>query len=414
MDIKTEFIKNTSFVTIARVFENIFAYLIIIIITRYLGVDGLGQYSFIFSFVGLFFIFSDFGLTPMMTKDLAKDFSNINKYASNVLTLKLILTLASLLIYCGSLFFIGKENLFLALILAGFIEVFNKVFSFSKSILRVQHNGKVIALVNAGERLIALIGAFIVLPITGDLFWFVFVLFISYFTKSVVSYLSVKDYFDFSFTLNWTFLLDLLKKSYPFMFIGIFAMIYVRMDTVMLFFLKNDEVVGWYNAGYKLINVFNMFPALLLTFGFPLFSQYFAENNKSALKSLFKKLIKISVLVIIPIAIIVFLFGKRILNLIYGINAIEASIALNILIVADIFIYLTIIMGQFISAADRQKVFMKIAGIGALINISLNIILIQKYSLYGAGASTLITYLIIFFIMTIYIRGKILGLKQNF
>ena len=408
MNIKKEFIKNTSYVTVAKLFENIFAYLIIIMITRYLGAEGLGQYSFIFSFVGLFFIFSDFGLTPMMTKDLAKDFSDINKYASNVLTLKLILTLASLLIYCGSLLFIGKENLFLALILAGFIEVSNKIFSFSKSILRVQHNGKVIALVNVGERLIALIGAFIVLPITGDLFWFVFVLFISYMVKSVVSYLSVKDYFDFSFTLNWKFLLDLLKKGYPFMFIGIFAMIYVRMDTVMLSFLKNDEVVGWYNAGYKLINVFNMFPALLLTFGFPLFSQYFAEDNKKALKNLFKKLIQISLIVIIPIAIIVFIFGQRIINLIYGINTIEAANAFNILIVADIFIYLTMIMGRLISAADKQKLFMKIAGVGAIINIVLNFILIPEYSLNGAGVATLITYVIMFLLMFIYIRDHLI------
>ena len=408
MNIKKEFIKNTSYVTVAKLFENIFAYLIIIMITRYLGAEGLGQYSFIFSFVGLFFIFSDFGLTPMMTKDLAKDFSDINKYASNVLTLKLILTLASLLIYCGSLLFIGKENLFLALILAGFIEVSNKIFSFSKSILRVQHNGKVIALVNVGERLIALIGAFIVLPITGDLFWFVFVLFISYMVKSVVSYLSVKDYFDFSFTLNWKFLLDLLKKGYPFMFIGIFAIIYVRMDTVMLSFLKNDEVVGWYNAGYKLINVFNMFPALLLTFGFPLFSQYFAEDNKKALKNLFKKLIQISLIVIIPIAIIVFIFGQRIINLIYGINTIEAANAFNILIVADIFIYLTMIMGRLISAADKQKLFMKIAGVGAIINIVLNFILIPEYSLNGAGVATLITYVIMFLLMFIYIRDHLI------
>ena len=65
-------------------------------------------------------------------------------------------------------------------------------------------------------------------------------------------------------------------------------------------------------------------------------------------------------------------------------------------------------MGQLISAVDKQHVFAKIAGFGALINLILNFLLIPKYSLYGAGFATLVTYFLIFLIMYIYIYRTVI------
>ena len=93
INLKSKFVKNTGFIGIATIIQNIISYLIIILISRYLGAEGLGQYSFIFAFVGIFFIFSDFGLSQLLIKDLSKDESKIDKYISNILSLKIFLLL---------------------------------------------------------------------------------------------------------------------------------------------------------------------------------------------------------------------------------------------------------------------------------------------------------------------------------
>ena len=126
---------------------------------------------------------------------------------------------------------------------------------------------------------------------------------------------------------------------------------------------------------------------------------------------MFETIIEFSLLLIIPISVGVNYLGYRIIEFIYDFGSYEAATAFSILIVAEIFVFLTTIMGNFISSADKQKAFMKIAGIGALINIILNFALIPEFSLYGAGFATLITYLIMFIIMLIYINKSLLHFR---
>jgi len=405
------YIKNTSFITFSKIIENLAAYFIIILISRYLGAEGLGQYSFIFAFVGIFCLFADFGLSEMMVKDLSKNFSKINKYLSSLFSLKLILTFISFLIYFVCLFFIGKKEIFLALVLVGIMQIITIFQGVFYNILRIKHSGRKIMIVNIVERVIALLGVLIILPLTKSLTLLVLIFLISNLMKSIILFMFTKKYFKINLDFDFKPLINLIKKSLPFMLIGFFATIYIQMDSIMLSFMQGDVIVGFYNAGYKLINVLSIIPFILLTFGFPLFAKLF-NSDKKALKRLFEKILYYSMVLIFPITIGVFYLGRRLLEFIYNFNSIEAATAFNILIVAEIFIFLTIILGQFIVAANKQKVFAYIGGIGAFVNIALNFILIPKYSLYGAGIATLITYVLMFVLMYFFIKKNLL--KFNF
>ena len=60
-----------------------------------------------------------------------------------------------------------------------------------------------------------------------------------------------------------------------------------------------------------------------------------------------------------------------------------------------------LLFSDIMIVSDQQKSFFKITVFGAVVNIILNIILIPKYSLYGAAFATVITYILIFLM---YIR----------
>lgn len=407
---RSNFVKNTGFVGVAKVIENVLSYVIIVLISRYLGAEGLGQYSFIFAFVGVFFIFGDFGLSQLLIKDLSKDDSDIDKFISNVLSLKFVLLAICFLVYFVTLFFIGKNEIFLALVIAGLAQITSSLYSVFYGLSRVKHRGKIVSVATIMERVLTLIFSFYAIVIMKDLTLFVFGFLIAHLIRTTWLYLVNKKYFKFEFSINKKYLWSLLKKSYPFLLIASFAFVYVRIDTIILSFMQGDVVTGWYNAAYKLINVFNVIPAILLTFGFPMFAKLF-HNNKIQARKLLEKIISYSVYLIFPIVIGVFLVGDRVLEFVYGFGSIESFVAFKILIIAEIFVFLTSILGQFIASADKQLVFAKIAGIGALINIVLNIILIPTYSLFGAGVATLITYFVMFVIMLFYVKKNLLSFK---
>ena len=410
INLKSEFVKNTSYIGISTVIQNIISYLIIVLISRYLGAEGLGQYSFIFAFVGIFFIFSDFGLSQLLIKDLAKDESKIDKYISNILSLKILLLLVCFIIYFVLIFFIGKHELIIAMIIAGIAQIVTQLSQPLFSLGRVKHKSKTVGVALVIERILTLIFSFYTIIILKDLNFFLIGYLIAQIIRTIWLYLSTKKYFNFTLGINKKYILNLIKKSYPFLLIASFAFIYVQMDTIMLSLINGDIVTGWYNAPYKLINVLNVIPAVLLMFGFPYFSKLFHKNKKQA-KKLLETILSYSMLLIFPVVVGVFFLGQRIIEFVYKISAIESFIAFKILIIATIFIFLTTILGQFIAACDKQKVFAKIAGIGAAINIILNFALIPKYSLYGAGVATLISYLVMFILMFIYIKKNLLKFR---
>ncbi|MBN1275037.1 flippase [Candidatus Woesearchaeota archaeon] len=400
------YLKNTGWITAAKVLESLISYVIVVLISRYLGAEGLGQYSFLFSFVGLFFIFADFGISSLLTKDVVKMRRDISSYISLSLSLSMLLSVASLVVYTLIVFF-AFDDLLVALLIMGMYGFVNTIQLVPYSVLRARQEGLKIAIFNIVERLLSLVGAIIAISIFHSLTLFILVLLISLIVKSILMYLFAGKYFSFKFTFAVKKYRDILASSLPFLLIGLFSIIYVRLDTVLLAFLKGSEVVGWYNAGYKLINLLTLVPGLLLIFGFPLFSRWF-KGQKRRLRNLFEGLLHISLLIAVPAVGGVLLFGDRIIRFIYGFDAVEAFLAFKILILVEVFVFLTAIMGHLIAATDRPKVFARIAGSGAALNILLNFLLIPKWSLYGAGVATLVTYIFMYVVMHRYIAKRLL------
>ncbi len=400
---KNKFLLNTGLVSAARIVEQLIAYLVVVLISRNLGADGLGKYSFIFAFAGFFFIFSDWGLSFLMTKDISQDFRKTQRYFSNIISLKGILALISLTIYSITILFIGKDDLLPSLFVVGILTFFSSFKDVPFAILRAKTKGFLIAITNVTEKLLILILGYFVLVNYSSLYLFVLVLLLAKITYLLSVFIAAKKYYEFKFSFDKNFLFGLLKKSYPFLFIGVFSMIYIQMDSIMLSFMKGDVVVGWYNSGYKLITMLNMVPLLLLTFGFPELSRLF-NKDKTRLKGLFEEIVRFSLIIIIPIIVGVIFLGGRVLEFIYHFNSVESAIAFSILIVTELFVYLTTIYGHLITSANKQSLFAKIAGFGAVINVMLNFVLIPMFSLYGAAVATLITYLFMFILMDRFIR----------
>lgn len=403
MSLKKKFILNTAIISASKVIESLISFLIIILISRELGAEGLGQYSFIFGFVGIFFILSDWGLNAMMVKDLSKNFSKVDKYISNIFTTKVILGVLSFLFYFVALFFIGESDLFWHLVFAGLIQLMQIIYSIGLNILRIKSEGLKIATADMIERGIAVVGAVVVFSLTQSLLWFIIVLFFSNLIRAILLFVVSKKYYKIRLGIDFKFIFSLIRQGFPFLLIGTFTLIYSRMDTIMLKFMQTYEVVGWYNAGYKLIDVLAIVPTLLLMFGFPMMSKLIYEN-KTAARALFENLIYYSLILVLPIATGIYFVGDRILEFVYGFGAPESFLAFQVLGFGLIFIYVSSISGYMLGAGNKQKLFAWIGGIGAGINIILNFALIPKYSLYGAATATLITYALMMIAMLYMIR----------
>src|SRR3989344_3478621 len=91
-------IKNTGILFLGEVISRLLSFFLIIIIARHLGDVGLGKYSFVFAFVGIFSIFSDFGTNTYMIRELSRDRSLAVKYFGNAFIFKLAVSTIAILL----------------------------------------------------------------------------------------------------------------------------------------------------------------------------------------------------------------------------------------------------------------------------------------------------------------------------
>ena len=83
--------KNTGWLFGSEIVNRILSFFLIVAMARYLGDIGLGIFAFATAYIGIFQIFSDFGISWYLIREVAKDKSKADAYFSNTLTIKLIL-----------------------------------------------------------------------------------------------------------------------------------------------------------------------------------------------------------------------------------------------------------------------------------------------------------------------------------
>lgn len=396
--------KNATYLTVASILQKIISFGYYIYIARILGDINLGKYAFALSFSSIFVIFMDFGLSPVLTREGAKENKDIQKYLSYILALKIILITGSIIAMIIIINVMGNLENFSAydinlVYLAGIIIVLDTLtFSFY-SVYRAWQKMKYEAIgVLIYQIIIACVGVYLLSRGSEAMGALVAIMAGSIFNFSYSLYLVfVKGKLKFKLTFDRKKFFTLLKIAAPFALAGIFFKLNGSVDTVMLKSLSGDRFVGWYNVAFKMTMALTVLPGAFATSFFPAMSYYF-KHDTSKLKSVFEKSMVYLFILSLPIGIGTILIANDLIITIYT-DAFEASvIALQIFMAGLFFIFINYPIGNFLNAVNRQTINTMNMGIALLINIVLNMILIPKYTYIGAAFSAVISSVVLVFL----------------
>lgn len=391
--------QNTIYLFISHIYQKLIAFIYFLLLARYLTVENFGKLAFVLSFVGIFSILIDFGLGPVLTREIARDKEKTKEYLGNILGFKLfssIITFALVIFIINILnySFIIKNLIYLA----GFSMIFSSFTGSFLQTLRGFFNFKYEAIGMMIHQTVVLIigiilmslGAGVVLMLMPYIFGQLVYLVIS------LAFLKRKICFFPRFIFNWQIIKKLLKGSFPFFIAGAFTALYINIDTVILSNLTNDQFVGLYSVAKKLPNaLLVLIPAVFSGAIYPVLSRHFVQSQ-SNLSNVFQEATFYIVLITLPIFFGALVLAKPIIVLFFGINYLPAVSALKILTLAIPFTFLDMIMVSLLNACNRQKINMINQGIGLIIIIIASIILIPFYQYKGAAIAFFISYLIIF------------------
>jgi len=181
-----------------------------------------------------------------------------------------------------------------------------------------------------------------------------------------------------------------IKPAMPYALMGFFMIVYFRSGTLMLSWLTGrEDLVGYYNAGYRLLEGFILFPSVIMGPIFPSFSRY--REDKPRIKNLLIQGGRTISVLSIAISVPIFIFKEDFTALLFGQEYAQASTALGIIVLSMIPVGLTWVFGTLVAAVGRQGKANILIFLVTLLNLSLHYLLIPSMGVVGAAVTTLVT-----------------------
>ncbi|MFA6098553.1 MAG: flippase [Patescibacteria group bacterium] len=403
--------KNVVWLSVSEVINSVLLYLFTVLVAKYLGAEKYGQISFALSASTLFAVLIDFGLGVFTIREVSRHIELSKKYFSAIFSLRLVLSV----FYIGLMFLIaaishkGAVVVYLVMLTAIYMVIYNLTQA-CVAIYRSQEKMNFEAISKVLYSIILFGGGLLVTWKTLDLVYFGWVYVFASFAALIYSLIVLHKYFvKISFSFDYKFWQYLIKQSWPFTLSLVFVNIYYFMDSFLLGLLSGDKEVGWYNAGYKIVFFVLLFANVFVGVFFPVISKLYKESV-ARLKLLLGNFSKLMIIIAVPLGFGVTIIGPKLLVFIFGEDFSGGGLAFQILMWGAAVTYLNTVYGNSLQACDRQKTYAKGVGLGAAVNLILNLILIPFYSLNGSAAATLVTALVLLFYMYFKFR-KIVSVK---
>jgi len=388
--------KNTAVLLVANIISKVLGFFYVMYSARYLGAEGFGILSFALAFTGIFGVLTDLGLGPLTVREVARDKSLAKKYLNNISVMKTILVIITFALIVIVINLLGyPEQTIKVVYLISLSVVFNSFTRMFYSIFRAFEKMEYQSLGQILNSVLMLVGALFAISQSFSVIGFASLYFMI--SVAVLVYSFVVTIWKFAkpkLEVDWSFWKPTIKEALPFGLTGISGMLYTYTDTIMLSLMKGDEVVGWYNAAYRLMLVLIFIPGVINMAIFPSMSRFYI-SSKNYLKLMYEKYFKFMFMIGIPIGIGTTLLADRIILLIFGIGYTQSIIALQVLIWTMVLTFTGAAFVKLFESINRQIVITKMSGICVIVNIALNLFLIPKFSYVGASVATVLTEVIL-------------------
>ena len=320
-------IKNVGLLFLSLILSYVFDFFTLIYSARYLGVVGFGIISSALALTSIFSVFIDLGFYTLTIRDVSCNKSLANEYISNIIPIKIILSLLVLTIIFIILNFSNYNKEIISVIfLITFYMVFNAFSMMFYSLFQAYEKMEYQSIGLILSNIILLAGILLIIHYKADIIKLasiyvlmgIIMLLYSYF----IYYSKFKPIKGPNPRIVWK---NLIKESWPFAITEISINLYLWIDTVLLSLIQGSEAVGLYNASYKLILVLLFIPLVFNSAIFPRMSKYYF-SSEYVLKISFEKLFKIMMLLAIPLGVGTVLIANKVILLVYGEQFINATI----------------------------------------------------------------------------------------
>lgn len=211
-NINNRIFTNTFFQFGSKFFSVLLAIITVSLLTRYLGTEGYGNFTLVFTFLSFFAVISDFGFNQIIVREFAHEKEKSDNVKATYFNIKLILNTLSIVLPLLVLpLFPYSVSLKIAIIIGIFAVTTGSIVSYGSAILQSRLRLDLVAFIDLLMKFITVLVIYFFTKIQASLFHMVGAVFIGNSIGLFVSYFFVYKDVKFKIFIDISLTKKLLK-----------------------------------------------------------------------------------------------------------------------------------------------------------------------------------------------------------
>ena len=402
-DVKKNFIYNI----IYQILILILPLISVPYVSRVIGAEGVGIYSFTYSIVYYFMIFAMLGLNNYCVRSIAKVRDNkqkLSKTFKEIYTMQCITSI--IMIVCYLIYVLVFDNSYKNIAMIQTIYIISSLFDINWFFFGIE-KFKLTVTRNTIIKVLTLIAIFLFVKTSSDVWIYTLILSSGTLLSQLALFPFLKKYIK-SVKIK---IKDVKKHFKPCLklFLPVIAVaIYRIMDKTMLGVLNDVSQVGLYENAEKIINVPNAIITALGTVTLPRMSNLYSQNKSFESESLIEKSIQFIMFLAFPMTLGLIAISRPFALLFFGEQFLGSAPLIMVLAITLIFLsWGNVLRTQYLIPKEKDKIYIISAIIGAVVNFVVNIILIYYLQAIGACIATVLAEFLVMFYQSYKIRHEL-------
>lgn len=376
-------------------------------VSRTLGANAIGAYSFCFSITNYFMLLGTFGLNmfgQIAISRCREDEEKTNTTFWNIFIAKILTSILSILIYC--IFIVIYEDytlIFVTLIIALIANMLDISWFFQGL-----EEFKSIAIRNYIIKLASLIFIFALVKNADDIYKYIVILHTSTLLGNFALFTDLRKRIH-KIEFRSLSIKSYVLSSSAFFLPAIVTSVFSAADKVMIGFVLNSEFQnGIYEQAHKIEQTLITIVSSLSSVMLPRMAFYVSQNDDNSFNKHLHNTIAFTGMISVPMAFGLFGVAPTLIPVFLGDEFLDSTAILQVLSFVLLFSGLNSIVGnQCLIAKGRQKSYNIAVTVAAVLNIILDYLFILKWKALGAAAATLIAEMTILALFLLSCKGDL-------
>ena len=376
-------------------------------LSRVLGAENIGIYSYTLSITTYFILFGSLGVSMYGKREIAYLQDNKKERTKTfyeILLMKTITLFLSLILFYICFCRQGQYHLYYRILIleliANIIDIswfFHGLEEFKKTVIR-----------NTIVKLISIVCIFLLVKTKADLNKYFIIYVLSTFLGNITLWFYLPKYIE-KVSFKELRILRHLKPTLLLFIPQIAVQLYTVLDKTMIGSLVIEKSeVGYYEQAQKIIKLLLTIATSLGTVMMPRIAHTYASGNHEQLKKYMNTSLSYIMMIAFPLMFGIISISNHFVPIFYGKGYDKVTILMSIISPIIIFIGLSNVIGtQYLLPTKQQKKYTISVTAGAIVNVILNFIFIKLFKSIGASIATVIAEFVVTGVQLYLVKNEI-------